>query len=501
MAGAKNPASRQICAGLLALVVLAAASPRLAQAESLNEALASAYSFNPQLEAARASTRATDENVSQARAGFLPEITGNLAAEAEHREYGVDGSELNNLIPGLDFPDKATITSNSKPYGYSLTLQQSIFNGLQTLNNMREAEANSMASREDLRNTEQTTLLDGVTAYMGVVQNQAIVRLRENNVNVLSKYQASNQRLFKNGELTRTDLEQSKAQRATSLAQLEAARGQLQASQANYEQVIGHPPGYVEVPPSIDHLLPGNMQEALEIAQVENPNIGSALFQELAARKSVDALRGQFLPQVNLQLKYQDTENVFEGLDYDREASASLGVKVPFYQGGKVESQVRQAKQVQIQRLAQTNQARQQTRNDVVSAWTQLTSAEAQLSADEVSVESNKIALAGVRREQKAGTRTVQDVLNAEQNYLTAQVQIVTDEYNVVVARYTLLQAIGRMTASYLRLPTAVYNASITNHSERHLLWRTQIKPEVDYYGGAAGGWESTCTSETSFCK
>lgn len=496
LAGAEKPAPRWQRAGVVALASLTALASTCAHAESLNEALASAYSFNPQLEAARASTRATDEDVAQARAGFLPQITGNLAAEAEHREYGVNGAELNSLFPGLDFPNKSKITSNSRPYGYSVELQQSIFNGLQTLNNMREAEANAMASREDLRNTEQSTLLDAVTAYMSVVQNQAIVRLRENNVSVLTNYQASNQRLFKNGELTRTDLEQSKAQRATSLAQLEAARGQLIASQANYEQVIGHPPGHVEVPPSIEHLLPGSLQEALEIGQVENPNIGSALFQELAARKSVDALRGQFLPQVNLQLKYQDTENVFEGLDYEREASASVGVKVPFYQGGKVESQVRQAKQVQIQRLAQTNQARQQTRNDVISAWTQLTSAEAALSADEVSVESNKVALAGVRREQKAGTRTVQDVLNAEQNYLTAQVQIVTDEYNVVVARYTLLQAIGRMTASYLQLPTAVYNASITNHSERHILWRTQIKPEADYYGG----WQSSCVSETDTC-
>jgi outer membrane protein len=116
-------------------------------------------------------------------------------------------------------------------------------------------------------------------------------------------------------------------------------------------------------------------------------------------------------------------------------------------------------------------------------------SIQAQLMADQTSVDSNKVALAGVHREQKAGTRTVQDVLNAEQDYLTAQVQLTIDDRNLVVANYTLLQAIGRLTAAYLQLPIAIYNAAEVDHSERHLLWRTEIKPESHYYEYDQG-WE-----------
>lgn len=470
------------------LAVLTLATNSAARAELLDEALVSAYFSNPQLQAQRASTRATDENVPQARSALLPQIFGNANAGYKHTEFGIDPSAVNKIFPDADIPN-TTIKGDDPPHGYSVTLQQQIFKGLQNINSIREAEANALSAREDLRNTEQTTLLDGVTAYMDVVQNQAIVRLRENNVTVLTDYEASNQRQFNAGDLTSTDLAQSKASRASAVASLEAAKAQYQTSLANYEEVIGHPADHLFLPVSIDSFLPGSLQEAQEIAQFENPSIGSAVFQEVAAVNSVDQLRGQFLPEVNLQLKYEDQYNLAEGLDVAREASATVGVKIPFYQGGRVSSQVRQAKQIQIQRQELVRQARQQTQSSVVSAWAQVNSIQAQLIADQASVESNKVALAGVRREQKAGTRTVQDVLDAEQDYLTAQVQLVIDERNLVVANYTLLQAIGRLTAAYLRLPVAIYNAGEVDHSERHFLWHTEIKPESSYYDYNQG-WE-----------
>jgi outer membrane protein len=470
---------------LLAALILATSGA--ARAESLDEALVSAYFGNPQLLAQRASTRATDENISQARSALLPQIFGNAAAGYKHTEFEIDGSSVSKIIP-FNVPD-AKIEGDDHPYGYSVTLQQQVFKGFQNINSIREAEANALAAREDLRNTEQSTLLSAVTAYMDVVQNQAIVRLRENNVRVLTDYEASNQRQFDAGELTSTDLAQSKASRASAVASLEAAKAQYQSSLANYEEVIGHPADHLFTPASIDHLLPGSQQESQEIAQFENPSIGSAFFQEVAAVKSVAQLRGQLLPEVNVQLKYEDEYNPVEGVDFAREASALVGVTVPFYQGGRVTSQVRQAKQIQIQRQEQLRQARQQTQSSVVSAWSQVNSIQAQLIADQASVDSNKVALAGVRREQKAGTRTVQDVLNAEQDYLTAQVQLTIDHRNLVVANYTLLQAIGRLTAAYLKLPIAIYDAGEVDHSARHLLWHTEIKPESHYYEYDQG-WE-----------
>ena len=475
----RRSARVMVCASL-ALAVLVA--PLVAQAESLNEALASAYATNPNLEAQRAATRATDEGVPQARAGLLPQIYGEAAAGYERETISVDSNIINNLIPGLNFPPNAKLNTRNKPHGYSFTLQQQIFKGLQTINAIREAEANSMASREDLRNTEQTTLLDAVSAYMDVVQNLAIVRLKDNNVRVLSDQLASNERRFKGGELTRTDLAQSRSQRSSAIAGLAAAKAQYQSSRATFEEVVGHSPGPLFMPPSIEPILPESLEAAIEIAMYENPTVGSAFYQEVAAGKSVDQIRGELLPEVSVKLKYNDLYDPFEGIEYDRTAIAGVNVKVPIYQGGLVDSKVRQAKQLQLQRRSQLQQAQAQTRSSVISAWTQLVSARAQLEADQVSVESNRIAVDGVRREEKTGKRTLLDVLNQQQTDLNARVAVVSDQRNVIVAEYTLLQAIGRLNSVYLQLPVSEYRADITDHSERVLIWRTEIKPEQDYY-------------------
>jgi len=463
----------------IASIILLVCTAMQVKAETLNAALAAAYTSNPQLEAARASLRATDESVPQARAGFRPTITGEAAAAHEDRDLTLTDPLRRNILDSRG--RELDLDSRDDPRGYSLTLNQPLFRGFQTINTVREAEANVLAARESLRSTEQTTLLNAATSYMDVIQNQATVGLQKNNVDVLTDYLASNERRFKAGALTETDLAQSKAQRATSIASLEGARAQLETSRASYFETIGRSPGALQTPPSISHLLPRSLGEAISIAQQEHPDVVSALFQEEAARNAVAAARGQMLPQVDLQLQHTREYDSSSIVEEQGDTSAMVRLKVPFYQGGAPSSQVRQAKQTLFQRQDEVRQARLQVRTGVVSAWTQLTSARAQLTADGVSAEANEVALKGTRREEKAGTRTVLDVLNAQQASLTSQVQLVADKRNVVVASYNLLSAVGRLTALNLRLAVELYDAEAYYRFVRRKLWGTNVQP--------SGGW------------
>jgi len=143
-----------------------------ARAESLNEALAAAYEYNPQLDAERARLRATDEEVTRARSGFRPVITGGADINYNWTKSHTATGSLENEL---------------KPRGYSIDAVQPIFSGFRTINSVNEQEANVRAARETLRAVEQSVLLQTVTSFMDVVRDQAIVRLRENNVNVLSR--------------------------------------------------------------------------------------------------------------------------------------------------------------------------------------------------------------------------------------------------------------------------------------------------------------------------
>ena len=180
------------------MVVAASASLCPIAAESLQQALTSTYRTNPQLDAARATLRATDEDVARANATFRPVVSGTASGAWSRTDTQ---------------PNTAT-AGEVHPRSYGMTVAQPIFRGFRSLSQVRVAEANARAGRETLRNVEQTVLLAAATAYMDVVREQATVRLTESNVNVLSNQLKATQDQFAVGEVTRTDVAQAESRRA-----------------------------------------------------------------------------------------------------------------------------------------------------------------------------------------------------------------------------------------------------------------------------------------------
>jgi outer membrane protein len=433
-------------AGVAALVgLVAVATAGSAGAETLKQALGAAYKFNPRLDAARAIQRATDEEVPRALSGYRPKITGSADTTYERQ----------TTKPPIS--GKPTFEAN--PRGYSVGLTQPLFRGFRTKNAVSLAEATVRAGWEALRSTESDVLLEAITAYMDVVRDQAIVALRENNVTVLTRDLASTQARFQAGEVTRTDVEQSKARRAGAVAALDLARANLKTSRAAFERVIGHPPsGLVE--PKASALVPKTQAEAVDIALKESPAVVAALYREQAARFNIDLIRGELLPTVDFEANYAKRfdPSPSSGIQEVEDTTVTGRLTVPFYSGGEVEARVRQAKHTHIQRLQEIEQARTEVQAQVVTAWAQLQAAKAAVESDLVAVSANKVALAGVREEEKVGQRTLLDVLNAEQELLNSEVTLVTDRRNVVVASYALVSAIGRLNSQELGVSSLVYD-------------------------------------------
>ena len=156
-----------------------------------------------------------------------------------------------------------------------------------------------------MRAVEQTTLLNAVTAYVDVVRDQAVVRLRQSNVEVLTEQLRQTKDRFNVGEVTRTDVAQAEARRSDAITQLYAAQANLKTSRATYEQVIGHPPSNLVHPPSIVHLLPSQLEDAMTLGDGQNPFILNAVYQEEASLYNVNQIMGELLPQVTLDAQYQ----------------------------------------------------------------------------------------------------------------------------------------------------------------------------------------------------
>lgn len=409
-----------------------------ARADSLNEALAAAYANNPTLNAERAATRVTDENVPQALSGYRPKVSG----------FGTVGSQRSDTT-------QATGTQNFATAG--ITITQPIFNGFQTVNNTKAAEAQVRAQREALRNTEQNVLLDAATAYMDVVRDQQILRLRESDVRFLEEQvRAANDRLSV-GEGTRTDVAQSEARLASARSQVSLAEANLQSSIGTYRQVIGRDPKGVRGAKALVGVLPRTLEQAIAASRREHPAILSTQFSADAQSFVVQATEGELLPTVQLEGTVQRSWEDGLGAATGNSAQIVGRVNIPIYEGGQVYSRVRQAKELLGQRKIEVDVARDQVQAALVSAWGSLEAARAQVSAARSQVEASQLALEGVVEEQRVGQRTTLDVLNAQNEVTSAQISLTQAERDAVVASYSVMAASGRLSVTKLGLQVAAY--------------------------------------------
>lgn len=435
-----------------ALLLGAALSPLLvahaipASALSLKEALTTTYATNPQIESARASLRATDEEVAKANAGWRPtlSLSGNEGFQNIITDQPVHGESDRNQLTG------------------TASLTEPLFRGGRTVAEIRRAKALVRAGQAQLVNAEQTVLLDAVTAYMDTVRDTANVEYRRMNVQVLQdQLDASNTQLNA-GAITQTDVQQTQARLAAARAGLSVAEGQLTTSRAKFERVIGRPAEMLETTPALP-ALPATLDEAVTQAVAMAPTLLFAQENSRAADYAIDQATSSLLPQVSLSLQYQYAKNssvigLISPKVTQRDASVYLQVTVPLYQGGAEYAAVRQAKEQRSQSLANVTDADRQVREVAQSAWATFTSAQASIASNELAVQANQGAVMGVIQEQRAGERSILDILNAQQELLNGQTGLASAQHDATVAAFQLLASTGQLTARSLALNAELYD-------------------------------------------
>jgi outer membrane protein len=438
-----------------AALLLGFAGPMPALADTIEAALVRAYQSNPQLNAQRAQVRSTDEGVPQALSGYRPKVA--LTASG-----GIQYTDTNATSGGT--PTAIVRTENhgiNPPRSAGLTVSQTLYNGNQTANKTRMAESQVSGAREALRVLEETVLLSAATIYMDYLRDSAIVEVNKSNVRVLEQTLKQTRDRFNVGEVTRTDVAQSEAQLAAGKTQELTAEANLVTTRANFRRIIGNEPENLAPGSPVDRYLPGTLPGAVEISLIENPNVTAAMYGIDVNFLQVKINEGALLPTVSLQAavqqSYEQTLTVYRSFG----ASAVAQVSVPIYQGGAEYSLIRQSKESLAQQRLNLDTTRDQTRANTVTAWGQLVAGKAQVASAQSQVTASEVALNGVREEAKAGQRTTLDVLNAQQALVNARVALVTAQHDRVVASYSVLSAIGRLSPQVMNLPTNTYDPSV----------------------------------------
>jgi outer membrane protein len=425
---------RKLAIGSLAAALMTGA----ASADTLREALVSTYRTNPTITGQREALRATDANVAIARAAGRPQISATAGINRDLTRSGI-----------LDTGGKGPTASVGVDLSYPL------FNGGSVRNNVRAAQTRVEAGRATLRAVEGDVFTEAVAAYMDVIRDRAIVELNANNVRVLTTNLEATRDRFEIGDLTRTDVAQSEARLQLGRSLLATSQGRLAGSEENYRRVIGKRPDALAPPPPLPP-LPATPEQAAQIALANNPDLIAINRQVRAAGLDVRVAQAGRLPTVSSVVSgtYLNELGGNSGPlpSTGTQTSAGLNARIPLYQGGLPAARIRAAQALEGQVLEQSIATERAVVSTTRSAFASYQAAQNAIASNDVAVRANELALEGARAERSVGTRTVLDVLNAEQELLNSQVALVTARRDAYVAGFQLLNAMGQAEADDLGL-------------------------------------------------
>ena len=459
--------------GVLSAVLLVSAAMPLtpSNAETLREALVKAYNTNPTITGARAGQRATDENVPIARSRGLPGVSGTSSLN-EFVESGSSGG-----------------TSPARQFQANATLSVPVYQGGAVANSTRAAETRVAAGQSGLRDTEASVFSQVVAAYMNVIRDSAIVALNQKQVAVLRTNLDATRDRFQIGDLTRTDVAQSESRLALAQGQLESADAQLIASKENYIQLVGNPPSALEPPPPLPN-LPGSPDLAVTVAIDSNSGLAAAKLRRDATVYDTKVARSNRLPKLSAFASegYTDYLGSLSGLGTGvtapsqsfRATTVGVPATLPIFQGGLPGAHVRQAQALESQSIETVTATERGIVAQTRSAYSAWIASNQLITYFQTAVSAAELSLEGVRAENSVGTRSILDILNAEQELLNAQVNLVTARRNAYVAGFSLLAAMGKAGVNDLGLDGGpLYDPNVNYRRVRRSVndWASDPKP------------------------
>jgi outer membrane protein len=420
------------------------------RADTLAEAMASAYATNPTLRAARKELARADEQVSQALSFWRPQASAVAG-----------GGYIKDLSGRQETAGTATSqfsTTDGPTAVLNLQVRQPIYN-FSNAPRVRQAEEQVRSGRARLIAVEQDVLQRAATVYLDLVRAEASLRYSTDYEDALRKSLESTRRQFDLGLVRNSSIAQAESRLSAATAQRIQAEGVLASARGNYAQVIGKAPGTVAMP-DMAAAMPDSADQVIA-ASASNPNLIAATYEERAAREGVDVVAGQNLPEFGIQ-----------GTVNPNSASVLGVMSMPLY-NGIVDPQVRASKDLVGQRRLELEAQRRQAEQTALVAWQDYRSAQGRIASYEAQQRAARVAVEGTTREYNLGLRLVSDLLNNQLEYFRSQVDLLGAQRDLRVAAFQVLAAMGRLTATDLGLHVDKYDVDQHYDRVRDRWWGT----------------------------
>lgn len=438
----------KVLSGRVSVIALAAALATMgcattASAETLADAVKTAYETNPNIQAQRAAMRALDENYVQARSAF------GLSASVSLSEHDYD---VERRLRGESASTGATTQATQ------LSLSQSLYSSGRYSARLSGIEAQIRGARENLRRIEMDLIVRATSVYVLVRRDQEVLRISQGGATWLEKQLKDTEDKYGVRQVTLTDVQQARARLASARTQVVNAEAQLLLSRAQYASIIGRLPENLEPEPDIEG-LPTGLDEAFDVAEDFNPTLQAAVFAEKASRMGVAEARAQRLFTVSARVDYRNgPDSLSSAKIRNTSTDTSIVLTQPLFTSGQLNSVVRRALEENNRDQHLLDDARRGMVLNVSQAWDQLSVARRSLTTLEDEMKADTIAFYGVREEERFALRSTIEVLNAQAELQAAQMNFIRGRYNEYVGRMQLLQQMGTLEVSDIAPGTATYD-------------------------------------------
>jgi TolC family type I secretion outer membrane protein len=410
---------------------LSAAAP---SAVDLPTALRGLLDTDPRLKADAARQDGVEANFQGARARLLPDVAlGAGTTRIEDRA---------RLAP--------TSTGRLDEWDYAVELRQPLYQGGQILAGVRQARALKASGESRTESTRQAVMLDASRAYLAVIREQRIEALRRENLDLVGKIMTGAQARFAKGAATRTDVALAESQQAFVEAELARAQGETEAARAGFQREFGAEPGALANPDVVDEALPLTLDAAIAAARKANPDLKSVQHEARAAGFAARGALGASLPSVDLRISHSDGEDDYFPTRRGEETRVAVRLSIPLVRA-PAWAQARQARAEAKRADYEAQDVERAVMEAAISAWRRHEAEKRRLAALTTRADAAARAAVGVQREYDGGARTMQDLLQAQEQAVQATIDLERARADRLNAAYTLLAAVGGFQPDALR--------------------------------------------------
>lgn len=401
-------------------------------AMTLEQAVAMAIDNNPRIVDQYSRFQASVRDRRAAASGFLPQVTVSGGIGEENTDFRA-GREIDEDLTREEF---------------NLTVSQLLFDGWRTRGDVDRLDKEAEADRLALISEANNIALEVTSAYLKVVRDTAEVKLAEDNVEDHRETLRDIEDRLSRGYSSEADYAQIRSRLAAAINSLIASQNNLQDAQAEFFTLVGVFPENLIEPRPYTGNLPATLDDTLEVARGQHPQILSAIADMQAAQQEIRSRKGDYFPEVFLEVSANRNEDIqgIEGKEEDERIM--LRFEHELYDGGRRKNRTESSSWRREQAYAIRRNTELQVIEGARLAWNARDFLTMQEEVLQENVDAARDTQTGYQEQFRIGRRSLLNVLDSKVEVFIARRNYLRAHYDRVLADYRLYNATGDLVGA-----------------------------------------------------